>query len=134
MIKELPINSYIRIWNWEENENGYGNQIVKNSLEELLLMKYNFNWSDEIFLNCIKSDKYTYDSEYVYCGTNVTYQKLSDGGFKEIEKEYFIEDISNEDIKKLVSQNILDNTLYGELKEIVIEEICANFTMDIDEL
>lgn len=107
-VEEMSIDSYIRIYNYYENDKGYGNQIVENDINELLDMFDNFEWSEFDFFNFIKSSKYELGCDYVECGKN------------------FMETISKKDIKNYVLNNILNNTLDGELKEIVVEELYNN--------
>lgn len=112
-VEEMSIDSYIRIYNYYENDKGYGNQIVENDINELLDMFDNFEWSEFDFFNFIKSSKYELGCDYVECGKN------------------FMETISKKDIKNYVLNNILDNTLDGELKEIVVEELCNNGKLEL---
>jgi len=103
--EKLPIHSLIRIYNYYENDKGYGWQIIENNLSEILDMQDNYNWSDEQLMKFIKYDTFKINSKYVYCGNN------------------HMQSISEKDIKNYVLKNILNQTLNGELQEIVNEEL-----------
>ena len=100
----LSIDSLIRIYNWEENENGDGSQIVENNFENIFDMQYNFEWSDKKLIGFLKSYHWEENSKYVICS------------------EDYLGSISEKDIREYVLSNILNHTVYGELKEIVEEE------------
>jgi len=78
-LKELNTFSLIRIFNYFENDNGYGDQIDTNSLWSMEEAMLNFDWEEETVFLSIKSDSYKVSDGYIICG--------KDGFISESEKE-----------------------------------------------
>lgn len=108
-INQLNIDSLIRIFNFFENDNGYGNQIMSNCFEDIFDMQDNFDWSDKTVLLSIKCDGYKINDKYIQCNFD---------GFvstNETELRKWIVDF----IKNI-------GTPTGELLEIIEEEYYIN--------
>lgn len=46
--KDLSTDSLIRLFNYEENDNGFGEQFIRNNDEEIWDMQENFGWNNSI--------------------------------------------------------------------------------------
>lgn len=111
-IYSLPIDSIIRIYNYIENDKGYGEQIEYNNSESIYDMQDNFNWSDEklkLFLNNVKYDG---SSDFIHCSFNDLYS------------------LNTEDIPDYLNM-VLDDTPSGDVLQIIQEEYDMNGMGDV---
>lgn len=95
----------VRIYNYYENDLGYGSQIVENDMASILDMKDNFSWDCETIIKILISNEYKNNHDYLLCDNK---------GF---------ESIDTEETRDLLI-NFLENigTPNGELQEIIDEE------------
>lgn len=104
-IYKLPTWSLIRIYNYIENEKGYGDQIIQNSDSELLDMKENFGWDNLDSL--MENSNYNPELKFIHCGFNE------------------LKSIPEDDISGYVCM-VLDDTPSGDILEIIQEEYEVN--------
>lgn len=106
-IKMLPVLSMIRIYNYIENDTGYGDQIELNNEAGIYDMMDNFNWTEDELNQFLNSNQYDKHSKYINCNFNG------------------ITSITENDIEDYL-ECVLDDTPSGEVLEIIQEEYDDN--------
>lgn len=107
--EKLNTWSLIRIYNWEENEWGQGEQIEKNDEESIYDMQENFNWSEQQIFRSYKTKNYNKNEPFILCSFD---------GFESLTEE----EVRNQCLHYIDEADLCN----GELKEIVLEEFELN--------